>query len=136
MYLACISRYGKSSGLNSFGMMWCNGVMTAPAVLASTMATGELAAVGTFRLLGEFSFEAVVVASCALAFALNYAVFLNTSLNSALTQTICGTLKDVVVIVLGFNAFGGVAVNAVNACGVAVGLCASFRYATLKFNVR
>jgi solute carrier family 35 protein len=117
-------------------MMWCNGVMTAPAVLASTMATGELAAVGTFRRLGEFSFEAVVVASCALAFALNYAVFLNTSLNSALTQTICGNLKDVVVIVLGFNAFGGVAVNAVNACGVAVGLCASFRYATLKFKVR
>ena len=31
--------------------------------------------------------------SCILAFALNYTIFLNTSLNSPLTQTMCGNLK-------------------------------------------
>lgn len=31
--------------------------------------------------------------SCILAFFLNYSVFLNTTLNSALTQTMCGNLK-------------------------------------------
>lgn len=31
--------------------------------------------------------------SCILAFFLNYSIFLNTTLNSALTQTICGNLK-------------------------------------------
>ena len=31
--------------------------------------------------------------SCIMAFFLNYFVFLNTTLNSALTQTICGNLK-------------------------------------------
>lgn len=37
--------------------------------------------------------QAVIVLSCALAFLLNYSVFLNTTINSALTQTVCGNLK-------------------------------------------
>jgi hypothetical protein len=27
VYLATINRIGKSSGLNSFGLMWCNGII-------------------------------------------------------------------------------------------------------------
>lgn len=37
--------------------------------------------------------QAVLLMSCILAFFLNYSIFLNTTLNSALTQTICGNLK-------------------------------------------
>lgn len=37
--------------------------------------------------------QIVLLLSCILAFFLNYSVFLNTTLNSALTQTICGNLK-------------------------------------------
>lgn len=37
--------------------------------------------------------QAVIGMSCILAFCLNYTIFLNTSLNSALTQTMCGNLK-------------------------------------------
>jgi len=29
VYLATINRIGKSSGLNSFGLMWCNGIILA-----------------------------------------------------------------------------------------------------------
>jgi hypothetical protein len=37
--------------------------------------------------------QAVLLCSCILAFFLNYSIFLNTTLNSPLTQTICGNLK-------------------------------------------
>lgn len=37
--------------------------------------------------------QLVTLASCSLAFLLNYTIFLNTALNSAVTQTICGNLK-------------------------------------------
>ncbi len=40
-----------------------------------------------------FLCQAVLLCSCILAFFLNYSIFLNTTLNSALTQTICGNLK-------------------------------------------
>lgn len=39
------------------------------------------------------SLQIVMVFSCIMAFLINYYVFLNTTLNSALTQTICGNLK-------------------------------------------
>lgn len=131
-YLACIARFGKSSGLNSFGMMWCNGMMTAPMLLLGTAVTGELETVMNFPQIHDVSFQAVLVCSCILAFALNYAIFLNTSLNSALTQTICGNLKDLVVIFVGYISFGGVKFELLNFVGIMVGVAGSLSYAYLK----
>lgn len=37
--------------------------------------------------------QIVLALSCTLAFALNYTIFMNTAVNSALTQTVCGNLK-------------------------------------------
>lgn len=37
--------------------------------------------------------QLVILLSCMLAFCLNYTIFLNTSLNSPLTQTMCGNIK-------------------------------------------
>jgi hypothetical protein len=58
-----------------------------------------------FPHIHEVSFQLVLVCSCVLAFLLNYAIFLNTSLNSALTQTICGNLKAGLAHPLSFHAF-------------------------------
>ena len=77
-------------------------------------------------------FFALVLASCALAFGLNYAIFLNTAVNSALTQTVCGNLKDVAVIAIGFNAFGGVRVDPRNVAGMGLGILGSIMYAREK----
>mmetsp|Transcript_32974 Transcript_32974/g.52832 ORF Transcript_32974/g.52832 Transcript_32974/m.52832 type:complete len:347 (-) Transcript_32974:856-1896(-) len=132
VYLACITRFGRSSGLNSFGMMWCNGVMAAPVLFIGTAISGELASVMAFPRIHEASFQAVLICSCVLAFALNYAIFLNTSLNSALTQTICGNLKDIVVIAVGYRSFGGVTFAPLNFFGIAVGSAGSLTYAYLK----
>nr|GMD44093.1 putative UDP-sugar transporter DDB_G0278631 [Ipomoea batatas] len=42
IYLATIARIGKSSGLNSFGLMWCNGIVCGPALLVWTFIRGDL----------------------------------------------------------------------------------------------
>ncbi|OAY64838.1 putative UDP-sugar transporter, partial [Ananas comosus] len=42
MYLATINRIGKSSGLNSFGLMWCNGLVCGPILLIWTYIRGDL----------------------------------------------------------------------------------------------
>ena len=47
----------------------------------------------SYLLVSAFMLQLVVLASCILAFFLNYTIFLNTTLNSPLTQTICGNLK-------------------------------------------
>ena len=131
-YLACIARYGRTSGLNSFGMMWCNGMMSLPALTTMTLLTGELQSLHNYGHLYDPDFQSVLMASCVLAFSLNYAIFLNTSLNSALTQTICGNLKDVVVILVGYHTFGGVTFDPLNFLGILLGFAGSVSYAYVK----
>ncbi|CAA6675092.1 unnamed protein product [Spirodela intermedia] len=106
IYLATIARLGKSSGLNSFGLMWCNGN------------------------------KGVMLLSCIMAFFLNYCIFLNTTLNSALTQTMCGNLKDLLTVGLGWMIFGGLPFDMLNVVGQCLGFLGSGLYAYSKLKGR
>ncbi|XP_015384492.1 UDP-N-acetylglucosamine transporter UGNT1-like isoform X2 [Citrus sinensis] len=50
-YLAFISRIGRSSGLSSFGLMWCNGIICTPILLFWTSFRGDLEVTMNFPLL-------------------------------------------------------------------------------------
>ncbi|XP_045805699.1 UDP-N-acetylglucosamine transporter UGNT1-like isoform X2 [Trifolium pratense] len=104
VYLATIARVGKTSGLNSFGLMWCNGIICGPVLFIWTLVRGDLTMTINFPHLLSLGFIVVLLLSCILAFFLNYSIFLNTTLNSALTQTICGNLKGVIMV---FNCCAG-----------------------------
>jgi solute carrier family 35 protein len=93
IYLATIARIGKSTGLNSFGMMWVNTVLSTPALFLFCWWQGAISTALEFQGKQGGVFGVLVGASCVLAFFLNYFVFLNTAVNSALTQTVCGNLK-------------------------------------------
>ncbi|KAJ4953990.1 hypothetical protein NE237_030822 [Protea cynaroides] len=117
IYLATIARLGKSSGLSSFGLMWCNGIICGPVLLFWTFVRGDLEMTLNFPHLYSPGFQAVMLLSCIMAFLLNYSIFLNTTLNSALTQTICGNLKDFFTIGLGWLVFGGLPFDIFNIIG-------------------
>ncbi|XP_021899406.1 nucleotide-sugar uncharacterized transporter 3-like isoform X2 [Carica papaya] len=57
MYLASIARIGKSSGLNSFGLMWCNGIICAPVLLFWTSIRGDIEATLNFPHLFSPGFQ-------------------------------------------------------------------------------
>ncbi|XAR70984.1 hypothetical protein NMG60_11028044 [Bertholletia excelsa] len=132
IYLATIARIGKSSGLNSFGLMWCNGVLCGPFLLFWTFIRGDLELTMNFPNLFSPGFLVVLLLSCILAFFLNYSIFLNTTLNSALTQTICGNLKDLFTIGLGWIIFGGLPFDFFNVVGQLLGFVGSGLYAYYK----
>ncbi|KAL3633590.1 UDP-N-acetylglucosamine transporter ugnt1 [Castilleja foliolosa] len=129
IYLATIARIGKSSGLNSFGLMWCNGILCGP---VWTLIRGDLEITMNFPYLFSPGFLLVLLLSCILAFFLNYSIFLNTTLNSALTQTICGNLKDLFTITLGWVIFGGLPFDLLNVIGQLLGFFGSGMYAYYK----
>lgn len=132
LYLATISRIGKSSGLNSFGLMWCNGIICGPILLFWTYIRGDLELTMNFPYLFSPGFQIVLLLSCILAFFLNYSIFLNTTLNSAVTQTICGNLKDFFTIGLGWMLFGGLPFDLLNVIGQSLGFLGSGGYAYCK----
>ncbi|KAK4422158.1 UDP-N-acetylglucosamine transporter UGNT1 [Sesamum alatum] len=132
IYLATIARIGKTSGLNSFGLMWCNGILCGPILLVWTLFRGDLEMTMNFPYLLSPGFLVVLTLSCILAFFLNYSIFLNTTLNSALTQTICGNLKDLFTITLGWAIFGGLPFDLLNVIGQLLGFIGSGMYAYYK----
>ncbi|XP_020549521.1 putative UDP-sugar transporter DDB_G0278631 isoform X2 [Sesamum indicum] len=132
IYLATIARIGKTSGLNSFGLMWCNGILCGPVLLLWTLLRGDLEMTMNFPYLLSPGFLVVLALSCILAFFLNYSIFLNTTLNSALTQTICGNLKDLFTISLGWVIFGGLPFDLLNVIGQLLGFIGSGMYAYYK----
>lgn len=132
IYLTTIAHFGKTSGLNSFGLMWCNGLICGPTLAVWTLLSGELSTALNFPQLQATQFQLVVLASCTLAFFLNYTIFLNTTLNSPLTQTICGTLKDLLTVAFGWAWFGGLPFNLVNVSGQLLGFSGSGIYAYCK----
>ncbi|KAJ6958446.1 UDP-N-acetylglucosamine transporter UGNT1-like isoform X1 [Populus alba x Populus x berolinensis] len=132
VYLASIARIGKSSGLNSFGLMWCNGIICGPILLFWTSFRGDLEAMRNFPFLFSPGFQVVMLLSCIMAFLINYFVFMNTTLNSALTQTICGNLKDLFTIGFGWILFGGLPFDLLNVVGQSLGFFGSCLYAYYK----
>lgn len=132
IYLATISRLGKTSGLNSFGLMWCNGLICGPVLFFWTLFRGDLKLFINFPYLSSLGFQAVMLFSCIMAFFLNYSIFLNTTLNSAVTQTICGNLKDFVTVGLGWVLFGGLPFDLLNIIGQGLGFLGSGLYAYCK----
>ncbi|KAF8034573.1 hypothetical protein BT93_C0780 [Corymbia citriodora subsp. variegata] len=136
VYLASIATIGKSSGLNSFGLMWCNGIICGPILLIWTSISGDLETTMKFPNLFSPGFQAVMALSCIMAFLINYCVFWNTMLNSALTQTICGNLKDLFTIGLGWLMFGGLPFDLLNVIGQSLGFLGSCLYAYCKLRGR
>ncbi|KAL5127529.1 Nucleotide-sugar uncharacterized transporter 3 [Glycine soja] len=132
IYLATIARIGKTSGLNSFGLMWCNGIICGPVLLIWTFVRGDLMTTINFPHLFSPGFIVILLFSCMLAFFLNYCIFLNTTLNSAVTQTICGNLKDLFTIGLGWMIFGGLPFDFWNLIGQFLGFAGSGLYAYYK----
>ena len=130
VYLIMIGRVSKKSGLNAFGLMWTNGIWCGAPLFALSLLRGEV--FSTIIYINENSgFVKVLFGSCVLAFALNYSIFLNTSMNSALTQAICGNVKDLAVVWIGYIFFGGVFQWA-NFSGMIVGVFGSVYYAAIK----
>uniref|UniRef100_A0A9I9EBU3 Sugar phosphate transporter domain-containing protein n=1 Tax=Cucumis melo TaxID=3656 RepID=A0A9I9EBU3_CUCME len=67
------------------------GVICGPLLLLWITIRGDVETTLNFRYLFSFGFQCVMLLSCIMAFLINYFVFLNTTLNSALTQTVCVT---------------------------------------------
>ncbi|KAK9102039.1 hypothetical protein Sjap_019293 [Stephania japonica] len=42
IYVTTVAHYGKSLGLNSFGLIWCNGIISGPILLCWTFFRGDL----------------------------------------------------------------------------------------------
>eukprot|EP01006_Ploeotia_vitrea_P046860 TRINITY_DN67068_c2_g2_i3.p1 TRINITY_DN67068_c2_g2~~TRINITY_DN67068_c2_g2_i3.p1 ORF type:complete len:288 (+),score=119.76 TRINITY_DN67068_c2_g2_i3:60-923(+) len=116
LYLIFITKFGKQ-GLNSFGLMYYNNILSWPLVFLICFFTGELSGVMEFKYLYSPKFLFCFTIQAGLAFFLNYAIFLCTSVNSALATSITGQVKNILTTFVGYFIFGDVKYSFLNVVG-------------------
>ncbi|RDY03811.1 Nucleotide-sugar uncharacterized transporter 3, partial [Mucuna pruriens] len=120
VYLASVSRvnpaaliflvlYGAMVRFDNLGVLFNLRfvVICGPILFLWSLLRGDLQTTLNFPYLFFPGFQVVMLLSCGFTFFINYIVVLNTTINSALTQAICGNLKDVFTSGFGWLLFGG-----------------------------
>ncbi|EDQ88859.1 uncharacterized protein MONBRDRAFT_32678 [Monosiga brevicollis MX1] len=93
-----------SKELGSFGLMYYNCLFSLPFAVATVfLEPSKLEATRAFEFWHDPSFMACFLASCAMGFLLTYSIFICTQVNSALTTTVVGCLKNILVAYLGMT---------------------------------
>lgn len=131
-YVVLVGKIGDDLALDSFTLLLYNSLWSTPLSLAITVLTGEVSGVLTFPDLAEPMFVAAFVTSCASAFVLNYATYVCTRVNDALTTSVVGRTKSVVQGVGGLFAFS-VEIGWINVSGLSLNSLGILWYAWEKY---
>jgi solute carrier family 35 protein len=130
--LVLIPKLGTAANLNAFGLMLYQITISFPIVVFFIFSTGEWNGVMAYPFLHHPGFQFAFFVSSAQIFLVNYTLFLCTQLNSPLTTTVTGTIKNIGETMLGF-VFFSVPVDPINLMGIAIGFTGSVYYSVVKY---
>jgi len=130
--LTLIPKLGTAANLNPFGLMLYQITISFPFVLFFIILTGEYQQVLLYEHLNNVGFQASFFLSSAQIFLLNYTLFYCTQLNSPLTTTVTGNIKNIGETALGF-AFFDVPLDPINILGIFLGFLGSMVYSLIKY---
>jgi drug/metabolite transporter (DMT)-like permease len=121
----------KSRGLNQFDFLYLNSIFLVPPLALIVWWTGEFSLALSSPHWSSPLFLLSFFGSSFLAFLLNYFIFLNAAVNSALTQTVAGQAKDFLVVGIGFL-FPDARFDLFNFVGILIGFAGAIAYAAVK----
>lgn len=137
LYLIYIAKFKKSTQISEFELMFYNNLLSAPLVAMWCLSSGEFNTIwNSYAHLLDTGFLVCFIFQGALAFFLNYSIFLCTRLNSALTTSVTGQIKNILTTFVGYFIFGDVHYDFLNVVGLLIGVVASVWYGYVQYAER
>eukprot|EP01097_Dermamoeba_algensis_P008220 TRINITY_DN5398_c0_g1_i1.p1 TRINITY_DN5398_c0_g1~~TRINITY_DN5398_c0_g1_i1.p1 ORF type:complete len:319 (-),score=34.86 TRINITY_DN5398_c0_g1_i1:436-1392(-) len=131
-YLVYIPKKSAETRLDSMGLIYYNNILSLP-IVALIFYVYEYEGIQEYPYFKEVGFWAFFITSVVQAFLLNYLIFLCSTLNSPLTTSVTGGVKNIVQTVLGLIIFGDVDVSLFLLIGLLISTIASIWYTYLKY---
>ena len=128
-----IQRTADKKGFSAMETLHINSINALPLLCFCSAWSGELSRAATQFGSKDFKFMIIFVIVISSGCVLNFFLFLCTTLNSALTTSVVGTVKSVVQTFVGTLFFGGFSVNMFTITGVAVNFAGTFLYTCAKY---
>ncbi|KAL6065934.1 hypothetical protein QOT17_009908 [Balamuthia mandrillaris] len=130
--LTLIPKIGKAADLGPLGLMLYQITLGFPLIVLAILMSGEYVDMLAYPHWSSPSFLILFFMSCAQIFVLNYSIFLCTTVNSPLTTTVTGALKDCAQTVGGFFIFD-LSIQFFNLVGISIGMSGGILYSYLKY---
>jgi len=133
LYLVYIPKKTNETGLTQWGLMYYNNIMSIPFMIVIIYFT-EWEYLLQYNQWTSGAFWFCFLASTLQAFLLNYFIFLCSLVNSPLTTSITGQLKNIFQLLLGLVIFHDVIMTVILGMGLAISTLASIWYAIIKYD--
>jgi len=133
LYLVLIAKKSQETGLQTFGLMYYNNILSLPVMIVITLLT-EWKILSNYTGWWNLGFQICFLMSSVQAFLLNYFMFLCSTVNSPLTTSITGQLKSILQTVFGLFAFNGVVLTPALSLGLFASTLGGVWYGVVKYN--
>lgn len=118
------------AALTTTGVLFYNAALSLPLLAVATALSGEPSLIRDYPLKGDPGFRMMVAASAALGLTINHSMFLCTRVNEPLVTSVAGSLKNIVMTIVGALLFRDFKYSHMNAAGLIISMVGAVYYAT------
>ncbi|XP_033644267.1 UDP-galactose/UDP-glucose transporter 7-like [Asterias rubens] len=137
LYLTLVQSIGmQQDAFSPAGIMYLNCLNCLLPLFAVLFLSSEISGIMDFEDLSSPRFLMIFALVVSMGCVLNYAIFLCTILTSALTTSVVGVIKSVVVVAVGMFTLGGAPVTLLSTIGICMNTLGSSWYTYDKYRAR